>query len=130
MKASSLPPAPAEEDTLLVKTYVLHVVLLDVLERDIRTLGTLALKLPDVYIRGLSEVQNKAMHKLTAIRKDMRSRGIRVYEENRNSKGIEALYLCRGYQRRFFMLWSYVKAETAAELCTYLGISLVPLNGK
>ncbi|GIP25307.1 hypothetical protein J23TS9_04370 [Paenibacillus sp. J23TS9] len=124
MKASSLPPAPAEEDTLLVKTYLLHVILLDVLERDIRTLGTLALKLPDVYIRGLSGVQNRVIYRLTAIRKDMRNRGIRVYEENRNTKGIEALYLCRGYQRRFFMLWSYVKAETASELCVYLGISL------
>ncbi|MCJ8011246.1 hypothetical protein MUG84_05725 [Paenibacillus sp. KQZ6P-2] len=130
MKASSLPPAPAEEDTLLVKTYVLHVILLDVLERDIRTMGSLALKLPDVYIRGLSGIQNKAMRRLTDIRTDMRSRGIRVYEENRSTKGVEALYLCRGYQRRFFMLWSYVKAETASELCTYLGISLIADDGK
>ncbi|MEC0243515.1 hypothetical protein P4H66_27225 [Paenibacillus dokdonensis] len=130
MKASSLPPAPAEEDTLLVKTYLLHVILLDVLERDIRTLGTLALKLPDVYIRGLSGVQNRVIYRLTAIRKDMRNRGIRVYEENRNTKGVEALYLCRGYQRRFFMLWSYVKAETASELCVYLGISLTSDDGK
>ncbi|MWV45108.1 hypothetical protein GRF59_15900 [Paenibacillus sp. HJL G12] len=124
MKASSLPPAPAEEDTLLVKIYVLHVILLDVLERDIRTMNSLALKLPDVYIRGLSGVQNKAMHRLAAIRKDMRSRGIRIYEENRSTQGVETLYLCRGYQRRFFMLWSYIKAETATELCTYLGIDL------
>jgi len=130
MKASSLPPAPAEEDTLLIKTYLLHVILLDVLERDIRTLGTLALKLPDVYIRGLSGVQNRVIYRLTAIRKDMRNRGIRVYEENRNTKGVEALYLCRGYQRRFFMLWSYVKAETASELCVYLGISLTSDDGK
>ncbi|MEC0371909.1 hypothetical protein P9847_09290 [Paenibacillus chibensis] len=130
MKASSLPPAPAEEDTLLVKTYVLHVILLDVLERDIRTMGTLDLKLPDVYIRGLSEVQHKAIGRLTSIRKDMRTRGIRVYEENRSGKGIEALYLCRGYQRRFFMLWSYVKAETAIELSGYLGISLILKDGK
>ncbi|WP_136606372.1 hypothetical protein [Paenibacillus dokdonensis] len=130
MKASSLPPTPAEEDTLLVKTYLLHVILLDVLERDIRTLGTLALKLPDVYIRGLSGVQNRVIYRLTAIRKDMRNRGIRVYEENRNTKGVEALYLCRGYQRRFFMLWSYVKAETASELCVYLGISLTSEDGK
>ncbi|GIO30673.1 MULTISPECIES: hypothetical protein [Paenibacillus] len=124
MKASALPPAPDEEDSQLVKSYMLHVVLLDVLERDIRTLGTLALKLPDVYIRGLSGVQQKAMRRLTEIRQEMRSRGIRVYEENRSAKGMEALYLCRGYQRRFFMLWSYVKAETACELCAYLGIGI------
>ncbi|KHF36763.1 hypothetical protein CM49_01069 [Paenibacillus sp. P1XP2] len=42
MKASALPPVPDEEDSVLVKSYMLHVVLLDVLERDIRTLKTLA----------------------------------------------------------------------------------------
>ncbi|MBE9912638.1 hypothetical protein G8C92_01135 [Paenibacillus donghaensis] len=124
MNASSLPPAPAEEDALLVKSYILHVILLDVLERDIRTLNTLALKLPGVYIRGLSGVQGKVMRRLADLRKAMRTRGIRVYEENRGPRGFEALYLCRGYQRRFFMLWSYVKAETASELSAYLGIRL------
>ncbi|GIO65414.1 hypothetical protein NYE48_18260 [Paenibacillus sp. FSL M7-1455] len=126
MKASALPPVPDEEDSVLVKSYMLHVVLLDVLERDIRTLKTLALKLPEVYIRGLSGVQQKAVRRLAEIRKAMRARGIRVYEETRNEKGMEALYLCRGYQRRFFMLWSYVKAETACELCVYLGIGPEP----
>ncbi|GAB6990484.1 hypothetical protein [Paenibacillus pini] len=124
MKASSLPPAPAEEDTLLIKKYVLHVVLLDVLERDMRTMDTLSLKMPELYIRGLSIIQDQAMTRLTSIRQAMKVHGIRIYEENRTTQGIQTLYLCRGYQRRFFMLWPYIKAETISELSRYLGISL------
>ena len=124
MKASLSPPAPSEEDGHLVKAYLLHVVLLDALEQDVRLIGTVPLKMAQLYIRALSSIQDQIMASLTSIRREMKARGIRVYEETRTAKGIEASYLCRGYQRRFAMLWTYVQAESGLVLSRYLGIRL------
>ncbi|CAM2814183.1 hypothetical protein PASE110613_02250 [Paenibacillus sediminis] len=121
-------PRPSEEDSQLVKDYLLHTIILDVLERDIHTLHSLALKMPDLYIRSLRRIQNEVTLRLTDVRKLMRLKGIKVYEEVRTKTGIEASYLCRGYHLRFTMMWSFIKAEVQSELSRYLGIQLTEDN--
>ncbi|CAH0120130.1 MULTISPECIES: hypothetical protein [unclassified Paenibacillus] len=113
-------PQQTEEDFLLVKQYVLLPILLDVLERDINVLGTVRLKMPEVYINHLRQVQDQTHKDLVRIRNRLKTRGIRVYEENRTANGIEALYLCRGYHRKLSMLWSVVKSDIERGLTRYL----------
>lgn len=124
MRTPTTSPTPLEEDTSLVKIYVLHTLALDVLERDIRVLRDSPLKMPDVYIHSLSRVQQRMTAQLTVVRGKMRQQGIKIYSEVRSKQGVEALYVCRGYQRRFFMLSSFAKSEVRVEISRYLGIDL------
>ncbi|CAM4418192.1 hypothetical protein U9M73_08690 [Paenibacillus phoenicis] len=121
-----MPPAPleTEEDLQLVKEYILLPVLLNVLERDMKALGTVKLKMDVVYVRALRTAQDLITADLTLLRKKMRDRGIKVFEQQRTELGIEARYLCRGYQHRFSMLWSLVKAELNQYLSKYLNVDL------
>lgn len=96
MTSSTSAPSPADEDHRLIKGLVVRTLLLDVLERDIRTLDTLMLKMPEVYILSLTRIQNNVLKEMLVLRKQMRTRGVKVLEEKREAEGIETLYMCRG----------------------------------
>ncbi|WP_410511682.1 hypothetical protein PaeBR_16630 [Paenibacillus sp. BR2-3] len=117
-------PLETEGDLQLVKEYILLPILLDVLERDIKTLGTVKLKMDVIYVKVLRSAQDLITSDVTMIRKKMRSRGIKVYEQQRTELCIEAHYLCRGYHHRFSMLWGLVKAELHKYLSKYLNTDL------
>ncbi|MBG9564922.1 MULTISPECIES: hypothetical protein [Paenibacillaceae] len=117
-------PLETEGDLQLVKEYILLPILLDVLERDIKALGTVKLKMDVVYVRALRSAQDLITADVTLLRKKMRGRGIKVYEQQRTELCIEARYLCRGYQHRFSMLWGLVKAELNKYLSKYLNVDL------
>ncbi|MCC3379769.1 hypothetical protein ACFQ5D_11985 [Paenibacillus farraposensis] len=117
-------PRPSEKDTGLIKACVLLTLVLDVLERDIRILSASPLKMPDLYVRSLTEVQQRAAVQLAETKAQMKKQGIKIYSEIRNHEGVEVLYLCRGYQRRFFMLSSFARSEVRQKLGHYLGIDL------
>ncbi|MFD0713499.1 hypothetical protein [Paenibacillus sp. GCM10027626] len=115
-------PLETEGDLHLVKEYILLPILLDVLERDIKALGTVKLKMNVVYIKVLRSAQDLITADVMLIRQNMRYRGIKVYEQQRTELCIEARYLCRGYQHKFSMLWGVVKAELYKYLSKYLNI--------
>ncbi|GGH43487.1 hypothetical protein GCM10008014_04300 [Paenibacillus silvae] len=117
-------PSPADEDHRLIKGIVVRTLLLDVLERDIRTLDTLLLKMPEVYILSLTRIQNDVLKEMLELRKQMRIRGVKVLEETRRKDGIETVYLCRGYMKQFYMLWTFARNEVKKELSRHLQMDL------
>ncbi|WP_434750404.1 hypothetical protein [Paenibacillus amylolyticus] len=122
--SSTSAPSPSDEDHRLIKGMVVRTLLLDVLERDIRTLDTLLLKMPEVYILSLTRIQNQVLKEMLEIRKQMRNRGVKVLEETRGKDGIETVYLCRGYGQRFYMLWTFARNEVKKELSRHLQMDL------
>ncbi|MGG1618367.1 hypothetical protein ACIFQM_12015 [Paenibacillus sp. NRS-1782] len=117
-------PLPSEEDARLIKTCVLLTLVLDVLERDIRILNASALKMPDLYVRSLAGVQQRVAVQLAETKVRMKRQGVKIYKETRNHEGVEVLYVCRGYQKRFFTLSSFARSEVRRELGHYLGIDV------
>ncbi|AHM66695.1 hypothetical protein ACT3XG_15300 [Paenibacillus polymyxa] len=117
-------PLPSEEDAGLIKMCVLLTLVLDVLERDIRIMNISPLKMPDLYIRSLTGVQQRVTVQLADTKARMKRQGVKIYSEIRNHEGVEVLYVCRGYQRRFFMLSSFARSEVRRKLGYYLGIDL------
>lgn len=115
-------PLPSEEDAGLIKISVLLTLVLDVLERDIRIINTSPLKMPDLYVRSLTGVQQRVAVQLAETKARMKTLGVKIYSEIRNHEGVEVLYICRGYQRRFFMLSSFARSEVRRKLGHYLGI--------
>ncbi|WP_314585997.1 hypothetical protein [Paenibacillus terrigena] len=117
-------PLQTEVDFTLVKQYILLPIVLDVLERDMQTLGMAPLKMPTIYVRNLQQVQRQVHEDLVRIRKQLRAHGLKVYEEKRTKSGVEVLYVCRGYHHTFSMLWSLIKAEIERYLSEYMNVDL------
>lgn len=118
-------PTETEEELKWVLDYMLLPVVLDVLERDIRAMDTLKLKMPVVYIRSLRRVQDMASSDMAALRGKLRTRGIRVYEQRRTGDKLEATFLCRSYHRKCAMPWGVVKTEVERKLGVYLELDKV-----
>lgn len=120
VKKAPHPPIQTEEELVLVKRYVLLGIVMRILDHDIRVIGKSAIKLPRFYESMLRGMQDRVLLDLTAIRRQFRETGIKVYEENRDEGGLHARYICRGYHHGFFMLWGFVKAESETLLKRYL----------
>ncbi|WP_028545082.1 hypothetical protein [Paenibacillus taiwanensis] len=110
------------DDALLVKQYVLQALVLDVLERDIAGLASSSLKMAYIYIESLRQAQDEATAELYRIRKQFRQRGIKVYDEERQTHGIRVHYMCRGYEHSFYMLRGLLRTEVTSLVKRYLHI--------
>ncbi|MDQ0058482.1 hypothetical protein [Paenibacillus harenae] len=120
VNAASHPPVQTDEELELVKRYELLGIVMRILDHDIRVIGTASIKLPRLYESMLRGVQDRVLLDLSAIRRQFREIGIKVYEEKQEADGLSAQYMCRGYHHRFFMLWGFVKAESERVLKQYL----------
>ncbi|GIP20308.1 hypothetical protein [Paenibacillus sp. J22TS3] len=115
-------PYRTEEEADWVKEHVLLPLILDLMERDLRLISSDAspFKLPELYADVLRKLQARITRELAQIRQQMRQHGIKVYEQHRTRAGLEAKYLCRGYQYEFSMLWGFAKAEIDRRVIFYL----------
>ncbi|NIK77261.1 hypothetical protein FHS15_002397 [Paenibacillus castaneae] len=120
VRTASHPPIQTEEELERVKHYVLLGIVMRILDHDIRVIGTSTIKLPRFYESMLRGIQDRVLLDLAAIKRNFRETGIKVYEEKRETDGLHAAYVCRGYHHRFFMLWGFVKAESERVMKQYL----------
>lgn len=110
------PMEKTEEELQMVKQSLILPIVLDVLAHDIRVLQGSAAKMNGLYVKYLHSLQDKVSLELYHLRRQLRQKGIKVFRQERAKQGLEAEYLCRGYQHRFTMLWGVVKAEVEVAL--------------
>jgi len=116
MDVARAPMEKTEEEMRMVKQSLILPIVLDVLAHDIRVLQGSAAKMNGLYVKYLNTLQDKASLELFHLRRQLRQQGIKVFRQERAKMGLEAEYLCRGYQHPFMMLWSVVKAEVEETL--------------
>ncbi|MGZ9584722.1 hypothetical protein [Paenibacillus marinisediminis] len=121
--AASKPLAQQAEDAYLVKQHVLHTLVLDVLKRDSDRLARSPLKMAHVYAESLRQAEQEVKTDLQRIRQQFRRRGIKVFEEERQTHGVRVQYLCRGYNHSFYMLRGVLRAEVTNLMKRYLHLS-------
>lgn len=110
-----------DEELMLVTTYMLYPIILDLLERDLKVMNTLQFKMFSVTVNTFRQAQEKIMKDIAAMRKSIRLQGVRIYEERRTEKGVEITFVCRGDHRHVHMPWSHVRAEVVKKLSYYFG---------
>ncbi|MGE7718062.1 hypothetical protein [Priestia megaterium] len=112
------------DESKLVKDFILLPLLLDVVENDRGILCSAALKMPVISNALIDRLQKAALADLAQVRKKMRERGLKVYEERKTGLGIEVEFRCRGYHHKLSMLWGLVEAEIEQRSFTYLGLDI------
>jgi hypothetical protein len=118
----SISPLQTEEELLFVKEFIILPVMIDVLEKDIHTMNTVGLKMPRIYISSLRMIQKTVLTRQHLLKNELRSRGIKIFEQQRTKASLQAQYQCRGYQHRMELLWDIVKAEIEVKLAAHLPI--------
>ncbi|NOU95640.1 hypothetical protein GC093_20755 [Paenibacillus sp. LMG 31456] len=107
----------------LVKMGVILPVMLDVLQRDIKQMNQVKLKLNILYVLSISKAQESAHLELMELKGEIRKRGIKIIEEVRATEGIQAKFKCRGYDHSLLLHWDMVRMEIFKKGSQYWGIT-------
>lgn len=105
------PPPPSEQDASLIQQYLLHTILLEMLEADVQLIPELDLRMAEIYLMRLNHLQSGIHHSLQTIREHMRHQGIRIEQITRHPIGVEIHYLCRGYHQYMSLLDSQIQSH-------------------
>ncbi|MNH78559.1 hypothetical protein D3C73_308650 [compost metagenome] len=117
------PALQSPTDISYVKLYLLLPLILAAFERDKRLIEA-HFKTPSPYVVLIDEAIKKVEWEMREVRKKFRELGLKVYEENRTDKGVEAKYLCRGYHHTVSLLPYFVAAEASVLMEKYLGMDI------
>jgi len=111
-----------QEDRALIKSHIILPRVLTAFERDIALINT-TLKTPGPYVDVIAEAQRKITADIYEIRKQFRTRGIKVYEEVADNDGVVARYKCRGYESEMRLRWSSMAPQASVVMRKYLGLN-------
>lgn len=117
---TSASPIQTEEELLSVKDCILLPILLDVLERDIRSMKHAGIS--DYYVFHLQTVQQITFAKLAELKRSCRARSIAILETRRQKHSILIHYRCRGYQHDMELMLDYVRADIQIRLAEMLQV--------
>lgn len=112
----------------MIKEFILLPMLLSAFERDARRIAA-AVKTPGPYAEFMQATLDRITRDLTAIRRQFRMRGIKVYDPQITSAGIRAEFKCRGYLSEFGILNNVLKAEAETYMRKYLNGSAEDVPG-
>ncbi len=113
-------PLPTEEDLYLIREFILLPLILSAFERDKSAIDKSLIKTKKPYIDTIQRAMDRITEELSIIHKEFKKRGIKVFDGQRNEKGILYSYHCRGYKRDIEILWTYAKAEAEIRMLKYL----------
>lgn len=120
---ATIPEKITDDERTLVKYHVILPLVLTAFERDAAIMRE-TLKTPEPYIESIELAMNIATHDITEIKRQFRSRGIKVYELTRDPDAIHAKYQCRGYHGQMTLRWAFIAPEAAILMRKYLGLDI------
>ncbi|MHA6532362.1 hypothetical protein [Paenibacillus sp. BAC0078] len=111
------------KDNMLVKAYIMLPLVVSAFERDAAILSK-ELRTPAPYIEVLHTAANAATADLRDVRAEMRTRGVKVYEQLRREDGIEVKFVCRGYHERMLLLDHIIATQATSHMRKYLRLDI------
>jgi hypothetical protein len=117
-------PLLSKEELRMVKEAVIFPVMLDVIQSDMEKVSGVGIRLDLLIIASLKQVQVQLFKDHHTLKVELRQRGIKIITDRRTALGIEAEYLCRGYQHQLSLLWGVVRTEILQKASDSLNISL------
>jgi hypothetical protein len=111
---------PTEEEFDLINEATLLPVLTQVLDHNMKAIMNSDLKFKEIHFQHLQLVLDKVIKILGNVKKELRKRNIKIYDEERDDKGMVYKYISRGYHGTSKILWPSVKAYTEEKLKSYM----------
>lgn len=109
-----------DQDLAMIKDYLVYYSLLLVLEYDKSKLTTAGFKFYKVFAETYEHLITEVLRDFNRHKLQMKRVKIRIKQETTSSRGICAMYECRGYHSEFIMWTDYLKAQVEEKLRSYL----------
>lgn len=109
-----------DQDLGLIRDYLVYYSLLMVLEYDRAKLMAAGFKLQKTFAEAYEHLITEVLRDFNRHKLQMKRTKIRIKQETTSSRGICAMYECRGYHSEFIMWTDYLKAQVEEKLRSYL----------
>lgn len=111
---------PTAEELTLIREYALLPLILSIVETNLRSIENTTYSLRKLYMKAAQSLLELIHSDLVRVRKTLKERDIKVYEEERIDNTIQFRFLCRGYEDRFTMVRDVVRAEASVRIAKYI----------
>ncbi|MGM1044777.1 MAG: hypothetical protein ACQEXX_01385 [Bacillota bacterium] len=113
-----------EEELILIKRYLELPYLLDVIEVDKNKVEQSDMITKKVVVRYFDYLQSQVTRTMHNQKQALKSRDIRIIEQERLDDRLIAKYMVRGYQHQMTLLWSKVKTDVMVMLAAYMKLDI------
>lgn len=103
----------------MIKQYIVLPLILSAFERDSKRISSVV-KTPGPYLDAITSSMNRITADLASIKREFRSRGIKVFDEEVTEAGVRASYNCRGYVNEFGIITLVLKPQAETYMKHYL----------
>jgi hypothetical protein len=114
------PKLPTEEELKLIRSFALLPIVLTIVESNYLSMDNTSSPLKKLYITATQILMNRIHGDLVEVRKALKERGIKVYEDEKNDGTIRFRFICRGYEDSFAMIRDVVRAEISVRISRYI----------
>ncbi|CAM3363245.1 hypothetical protein PALU110988_18680 [Paenibacillus lupini] len=121
-KASGPVPVPSKEELELIRDYVLLPMMLTIVDKNCKDIELSPYSMKQLYMKASRVLMGHIHNDLTAVRKALKERNIRVFLEESDSEhgAIHYKFVCRGYEDRFSMIRDAARAEISVRIAKYI----------
>lgn len=113
---------PTREEMALIRNYALLPMILSIAESNRRNMETSSYALKKLYITVTGQLMNCIHADLAKVKKALKERDIKVYEDERVDGAIRYRFICRGYEGSLAMTREVVRAEISVKIADYIRI--------
>lgn len=113
---------PVKEELELIRDYVLLPMMLTIVEKNCKDIELSFYSMKTLFMKASYVLMNLIHADMVAVRKELKSRNIKVFQDEIESEGaaIHYRFICRGYEDRFSMIRDAARAEISIRISKYI----------
>lgn len=112
---------PTKEELEAIRDFVLLPMLLSIVEKNKQEIERTSYSMKTIFVKAANMIQNHITNDLQKVRKLLKERNIKVFEDEMIDSNLRYKYICRGYEDKFVLIRDVARAELMKRLGKYSG---------
>ncbi|MEC0227050.1 hypothetical protein [Paenibacillus alba] len=110
---------PTKEELEAIRDFVLLPMLLSIVEKNKQEIERTSYSMRTIFVKAANIIQNLITNDIQAVRKLLKERNIKVFEDEMIDLNLRYNYICRGYEDKFVLVRDVARAELMRRLGKY-----------
>lgn len=110
---------PTKEELEAIRDFVLLPMLLSIVEKNKQEIERTSYSMRTIFVKAANIIQNLITNDIQAVRKLLKERNIKVFEDEMIDSNLRYNYICRGYEDKFVLVRDVARAELMRRLGKY-----------
>lgn len=111
---------PNEEQSQLIKNYIVLPFVFRVFQRDLKIIDQSPLKTKAPYLEMFNQILDRIGQDIVVTKRGLRSAGIYIYSQNQNESSVDYKFKFEGYHHCGSFVWTVIRTEVQQYMKGYL----------